>query len=132
MVRRPPVSTRTDTRLPYTTLFRSAAEKIAAAKKAAEAKKAKAEPARFWVQVAGGANEAMLARAFARVVDKAPALMKGKQGWWTPLNATNRVLTGPFKSTAEAQGFVNKLAGAGRSEGRRVGKECGSTCRPRW
>src|SRR3546814_1004811 len=84
MVRRPPVSTRTDTRLPYTTLFRSAAEKIAAAKKAAEAKKAKAEPARFWVQVAGGANEAMLARAFARVVDKAPALMKGKQGWWTP------------------------------------------------
>src|SRR3546814_5799026 len=58
----------------------------------------------------------MLARAFARVVDKAPALMKGKQGWWTPLNATNRVLTGPFKSTAEAQGFVHKLAGAGRSE----------------
>src|SRR3546814_3674098 len=36
---------------------KAAAEKIAAAKKAAEAKKAKAEPARFWVQVAGGANE---------------------------------------------------------------------------
>ncbi|HVI99590.1 MAG TPA: SPOR domain-containing protein [Sphingomonas sp.] len=91
------------------------AEKAAAAKKAAEAKKAKAEPSRVWVQVAGGANESNLARAFARVVDKAPALMKGKQGWWTPLNATNRVLAGPFKSTAEAQAFVNKLAGAGVS-----------------
>src|SRR3546814_17467650 len=45
---------------------KAAAEKIAAAKKAAEAKKAKAEPARFWVQVAGDANEAMLARALDR------------------------------------------------------------------
>src|SRR3546814_10791379 len=94
---------------------KAAAEKIAAAKKAAEAKKAKAEPARFWVQVAGGANEAMLARAFARVVTKAPALLKGKQGWWTPLNATHRVLTGPFKPTAAAQGFVTKLDEIGRA-----------------
>ncbi|MCM8730704.1 SPOR domain-containing protein [Hephaestia sp. GCM10023244] len=95
---------------------KAAADKAAAAaKQAAEAKKAKAEPARFWVQVAGGANVSTLARAYAGVVDKAPALLKGKQGWWTPLNATNRVLTGPFKTQAEAQAFVNKLAGAGVS-----------------
>src|SRR3546814_19460661 len=92
---------------------KAAAEKIAAAKKAAEAKKAKAEPARFWVQVAGGAHEAMLARAFARVVDKVPALMKGKAGWWTPLNAPTPVRTGPFRSHADAPGFVHQLADAG-------------------
>ncbi len=94
---------------------KAAEEKAAAKKKAEEEKKAKAEPARFWVQVAGGANEKTLGRAYARIVDKAPELMKGKQGWWTPLNATNRVLTGPFKSAGEAQEFVNKLAGAGVS-----------------
>lgn len=94
---------------------KAAEEKAAAKKKAAEEKKAKAEPSRFWVQVAGGANEKTLDRAFAEVVGKAPALMKGKQGWWTPLNATNRVLTGPFKSEDAAQDFVNKLAGTGIS-----------------
>ena len=94
---------------------KAAEEKAVAAKKAAEEKKARAEPSRFWVQVAGGANENTLARAFAGIVDQAPTLMKGKQGWWTPLNATNRVLTGPFESEDEAQGFVNKLGGAGVS-----------------
>jgi Flp pilus assembly protein TadD len=94
---------------------KEAEEKAAAKKKAAEEKKAKAEPSRFWVQVAGGANEKTLDRAFAKIVDKAPKLMKGKQGWWTPLNATNRVLTGPFESEDEAQDFVNKLAGEGVS-----------------
>jgi hypothetical protein len=94
---------------------KAAEEKAAAAKKAAEEKKAKVEPSRFWVQVAGGANEKTLDRAFAEIVDKAPKLMKGKQGWWTPLNATNRVLTGPFKSEDEAQAFVNELGGAGVS-----------------
>ena len=73
---------------------------------------AKAEPSRVWVQVAGGANEEMLARAWKRVVAKAPAAMKGKSGWTTPLRATNRVLAGPFKSGTEAQAFVNALSKA--------------------
>jgi Flp pilus assembly protein TadD len=68
-----------------------------------------AEPARTWVQVAGGANEATLPKAWAGVVAKAPAAFKGKSGWWTPLRATHRVLAGPFKSSAEAQAFVNTL-----------------------
>lgn len=74
----------------------------------------KAEPARVWVQVAGGANQASLSRAWKAVIAKAPVL-KGKAGWWTPLRATNRVLTGPFKTAAEAQAFVNTLGKSGVS-----------------
>ncbi len=76
--------------------------------------KVKVEPARVWVQVAGGANQASLSKAWKAVVAKAPAL-KGKSGWWTPLRATNRVLTGPFKTAAEAQAFVNMLGKSGVS-----------------
>ena len=71
---------------------------------------AKAEPRRIWVQVAGGANEKMLPRAWKRVVEKAPAAFRGKSPWWTPLRATNRLLAGPFKTSGQAQDFVNALA----------------------
>ncbi|WP_066796490.1 SPOR domain-containing protein [Sphingomonas soli] len=76
---------------------------------------AKAEPSRVWVQVAGGANPATLSKAWTAVVAKAPAAMKGKSAWSTPLRATNRVLAGPFKTNAEAQAFVNTLGKAGVS-----------------
>lgn len=94
---------------------KKAADKKAKAEKAAAAKKAKADPARIWVQVAGGANEHDLPKAWAAVKAKAPAAFKGKQGWSTPLNATNRVLTGPFKSDDAAQEFVNTLKKEGLS-----------------
>lgn len=98
-------------------------KKVEAAKPDPKAKKpepkkpdpAKTEPSRIWVQVAGGANEDMLARAWKGVVAKAPAAMKGKSAWWTPLRATNRVLAGPFKTAAEAQSFVNALGKSGVS-----------------
>lgn len=73
------------------------------------------EPARAWVQVAGGANEDTLPKAWKAVVAKAPAAFKGKTGWWTPVRASNRVLAGPFKSATEAQAFVNTLNKAGIS-----------------
>jgi cell division protein FtsN len=76
---------------------------------------ATSEPSRTWVQVAGGANEAALTKAWKAVVTKAPAAMKGKSGWSSPLRATNRVLAGPFKNSAEAQSFVNTLGKAGVS-----------------
>jgi Flp pilus assembly protein TadD len=76
---------------------------------------AKADPSRIWVQVAGGANADSLAKAWKAVVAKAPAAMKGKGAWTTPLRATNRVLAGPFKTAAEAQAFVNTLGKAGIS-----------------
>ncbi len=76
---------------------------------------AKLEPARAWVQVAGGANVDTLPKAWKAVVAKAPVLFKGKSAWWTPLRATNRVLAGPFKTAGEAQAFVNSIAKSGLS-----------------
>jgi|GEM_PF-425066 len=101
---------------------RAAAKGKAAARcETADAKGSKAdtatkgEPARIWVQVAGGANEDTLEKAWNAVKVKAPDLFHGRQGWSTPLRATNRVLTGPFKTEDEAQEFVNKLGKAGLS-----------------
>ena len=91
----------------------AAEKKLAEAKEVAEAKKlARANPSRIWVQVAGGANEDDLPKAWAAAKAKAPALA-GKSGWKTPLRATNRVLTGPFKTDAEARSFVNQLTKQG-------------------
>ncbi len=100
----------------------SAAKKLADAKKAEEAKEAaeekkaaRANPARIWVQVSGGAFEGDLPKAWAAVKAKAPAVFAGKQGWTTPLRATNRVLAGPFKTGEEARSFVNQLGKNGVS-----------------
>lgn len=76
---------------------------------------AKPDPERVWVQVAGGANASDLAKAWKAVTGKAPTQFRGKSGWWTPVRASNRLLTGPFKTEAEGQAFVNALSKAGVS-----------------
>ena len=76
--------------------------------------KKSAEPARWWVQVAGGANVADLPKAWNALTAKNPALKK-RQAWTTPLRFTNRLLTGPFASSAEAQAYVNTLGKDGLS-----------------
>lgn len=76
---------------------------------------ARAEPMRYWVQVAGGAREADLPKAWAATRARAPDAFRGRAGYATPLRATNRVLTGPFKSEDEAQAFVNTLGRQGIS-----------------
>ena len=75
----------------------------------------KAEAGRVWVQVATGARDADLPKAWSAVKNKAPDAFKGRSGYATPLRATNRVVTGPFKTQAEAQAFVNGLAKKGVS-----------------
>jgi hypothetical protein len=92
---------------------KKAADEKAAAEKRAKEKEEKANPSRIWVQVAGGAYEGDLPKAWAKVKAKAPEAFKGKTGWTTPLRATNRVLAGPFKSDDAAQDFVNQLARKG-------------------
>jgi Flp pilus assembly protein TadD len=84
------------------------AAKPAPARKAAPAPAP--EPKRYWVQVAGGAAKALLPREFARLKAKAPKLLATRKAWTAPLNATNRLLVGPFASSKEAQEFVNELA----------------------
>ena len=71
---------------------------------------AAAEPSRHWVQVAGGADKTALPRTYAALKSKAPKLLGARGAWTTPLNATNRLLVGPFGSSKEAQEFVNELA----------------------
>ncbi len=94
----------------------AAAEKKALADKAAAEKKAaRANPSRIWVQVASGANQRDLAKAWSSAKAKSPASFTGKSGYTASLRATNRVLTGPFKTDAEARAFVNKLAKEGVS-----------------
>ncbi|MDH7971386.1 SPOR domain-containing protein [Sphingomonas sp. AR_OL41] len=102
---------------PGTKAAEAAKKAAAAAKKAADEKKRNdpklLEPARIWVQVAGGANDAALVLAWNTMKGRAPAAFKGKQGWTTPLRATHRVLAGPFKTDDEARAFVNLLAKSG-------------------
>jgi Flp pilus assembly protein TadD len=64
---------------------------------------------RHWVQIAGGANRSSMPREFARLRDRAPALLRSRTAYVTPANATNRLLVGPFDSEREAQAFVNRL-----------------------
>ncbi|MFL6845219.1 MAG: SPOR domain-containing protein [Allosphingosinicella sp.] len=84
---------------------------------AATPKKAKpappAEPSRIWVQIAGGAAKDALPREYARLKAKAPKLLGSRSAWTAPLNATNRLLVGPFATAKEAQAFINQLKAAG-------------------
>lgn len=76
-------------------------------------KKGNKESERYWVQVATGAYKPDLGKAWTNLKTKYPALLGRRSPWTTPLNRTNRVLIGPFKTEDEAQAFVNKAAGAG-------------------
>ena len=53
---------------------KAADAKKLADKKAAAKKKEPVEPARHWVQIAGGANKGSLPREYKRLQDKAPKL----------------------------------------------------------
>lgn len=94
---------------PKTKAGKAAAAKAAAAKKKPEPPK---NPARIWVQVAGGANAGDLPKEWASVSGK-HAELKGKGPYTARNRATNRLLAGPFKTEAEAQAAVSKLRKAG-------------------
>ena len=94
---------------------KGADRKALADKDSADRKAKRGEPERVWVQVATGANEGDLSKAWTSVKKKAPDAFRGRGGYSTPLRATNRVVTGPFKTQAEAQAFVNGLAKKGVS-----------------
>jgi len=91
----------------------TADRKALADKAAADKKAARSNPARIWVQVASGANDAYLGQAWKTITAKAPQAFRGKAGYSQSVRATNRVMTGPFKTDAEARAFVNQLAKQG-------------------
>src|SRR3546814_18399856 len=104
MIRPPPRSTRTDTLFPYTTRFLSAADAGG--------------------EAAGGAfgehPPGPLPRSAAEPPDRDGMAQEFGDGR-LPAAAVGRV-----------PAAAARPAGAGRSEERRVGKECVSTCRSRW
>src|SRR3546814_18598844 len=116
MIRRPPRSTRTDTLFPYTTLFRSAA--------------ANGVPDLEWLDKAAVARLEPAVRAVAGLLSPSTGIVD------------SHGLMLAYQGDAEAHGAMlafnspvlgGQMTGEGmlRSEERRVGKECVSTCRSR-
>src|SRR3546814_20568396 len=93
MIRRPPISTRTDTLFPYTTLFRSGLRRI-------------------------------LGEVIRLQPNRDEALVAFRQQIAGVEIRVDLVLIGAA--------LLRVVAGIHRSEERRVGKECVSTCRSRW
>src|SRR3546814_18623805 len=105
MIRRPPRSTRTDTLFPYTTLFRS--------------QRTADHAGRF---------EQFIAELAERGVVEAAAIFVFDRGW-----GVDFVKLLPRGLTVQLPFFIGKLVlPRNRSDERRVGKECVSTCRSRW
>ncbi|HEV7659819.1 MAG TPA: tetratricopeptide repeat protein [Allosphingosinicella sp.] len=96
-VRSAPARTRTATARPTPTPTR------------ASRTRAPANPSRVWVQLAIG-DRAALVYQFGAFRRQAPALLGGRAAYMSPLNATNRLLVGPFASDAAARAFVSQLA----------------------
>src|SRR3546814_13471174 len=119
MTRRPPRSTRTDTLFPYTTRFRSRPATSTSA------------PAAATDGTAGDLrtfNETLLKSAIKAAYDAGGKPNK------IFLGSGNKQLFSSFSGRANAREIVgneDKILASARSEERREGKECVSTCRSR-
>src|SRR3546814_14629002 len=110
MIRRPPKSTRTDTPFPYTTLFRSCQRGVARVVD-------DLGPVDVLVNNAGITRDGIM--------------LKMTYEMWKEVIDVN--LGGCFNmAKAVFPGMRERGWGRIRSEERRVGKECVSTCRSRW
>lgn len=93
---------------------KAAAEAKAKAEALAEKKRIAANPARIWVQVASGRSTSALAFDFRKLRKKYPDVMEGQDGATAAYGATNRLVIGPFASTAKARKFADKMEAAGK------------------
>src|SRR3546814_13377452 len=109
MIRRPPRATRTDTPFPYTTLVRSPAASI----------------------------EPLAAIMSCLIIGDSIAVgIAGALGALHPHDCDVRATVGASVEAVSAmlpqRRYRSVIVAVGRSEERRVGKECVSTCRSRW
>src|SRR3546814_12441331 len=111
MIRLPPRSTLTDTLFPYTTLFRSVFPRF---------------PASF---VAHGQPLLRPRESMQLDYEGEIAIVIGRGGRRIPEGQAEAHIAG---LTCLNEGTVRDWVKHGRSEERRVGKECVSTCRSRW
>src|SRR3546814_14450103 len=108
MIRRPPRSTRTDTLFPYTTLFRSPRIRLLLV-------------AALGVRIAG-----------PRLDDTATQLLGDELAHVGLSGLAVGSATAFCQHVRDTRGGDLPGTGLVSSEGRRVGKECVSTCRSRW
>src|SRR3546814_15406463 len=147
MLRRPPRSTRTDTLFPYTTLFRSAPElglqhdgHLAGVARAQRVRNLAVE----MIGAEGDVEMVAAGQAVLRDVDKRPA-HHNAQGVFHHAIVSQTVAAHFLGHVAPrpdcgrlilprilASSGIPRWGASVRSEERRVGKECVSTCRSRW
>jgi len=108
---------------------REAAEAAAKAKREREAEArevARKNPARHWVQIAGGANKRDLGKEWDKLKGKWSSQLAGRSPWTTHYRFTNRLLIGPFPTSRAAQDWVGERKKEGFSTFRvetRAGEE---------
>src|SRR3546814_11788919 len=121
MIRRPPRSTRTDTLCPYTTLFRSNSP----VSRMLAARSLSPPPGRFIRPIAtsGGSAPIMLKKLKG-------AAFRTPEADWLVIHAIGRGVIDAHMSLYRS--LSGRLAKSNRTEERRVGKECVSTCRSGW
>lgn len=87
--------------------------KIAAAKPKPVEPPKPVHPSRIWVQVGTGRDPTGLAFTWKALVRENPELFRGKSASTADWGRTNRLLTGPFASEAQADAFLARLKKAG-------------------
>src|SRR3546814_20468756 len=118
MIRRPPRSTRPYTLFPYTTLFRSGEGNVFVAESEADA------------QAQAGAGATLTRDSDVLDTWFSSALWPfGTLGWPEDISPPSQ---GGDQGVGASGNAASKLARYYRSEERRVGKECVSTCKSRW
>src|SRR3546814_12589030 len=122
MIRRPPRSTRTDTLFPYTTLFRSALQTYLATDETRRATHISliSQVAGSYLSLAADLDLQRLAHDTLRSRQDAYDLQQ------------DLVEIGNASQLELRQAESELESARARSEERRVGKECVSTCRSRW
>ena len=70
-------------------------------------------PSRIWVQLGVGRDKGALATDWKKYLRQAAAPLKGRKPYVSDMGQTNRMLVGPFDSSAQANKFMSDLRGAG-------------------
>src|SRR3546814_10958500 len=122
MLRAPPGLTRPDTLFPYSPLFRSPAHLVIRSCPAALVSSDSLPPERY-TELSGAVLRAPLRSGDPILPVHATAHEAG--AFSSFLSSGRRAITMPVDA-------INSVSGLLRSEERRVGKECVSTCRSRW
>ncbi len=70
-------------------------------------------PSRIWIQLATGRDKSALGFDWRRLIREDADVFKGKKGFTSAFGQSNRLLTGPFESQAQANAYLAQLRKAG-------------------